>query len=222
VNHGIPPIVGFVSRLLGPDEREAVLGDLTEAGESGWRALSDVLGLVARREAAQWTSWQPWLAALGLALPASFLLMGLSVSVSAALLHAASLTSTDLAPFFCRLALLSGGAWAGGVALASLSRRTLWTSAFFTVLPCSLCLVTFRTEGLSGFSLFLFLPVLILGVRHGLRAARIEFRRWAAFSAALTLVTLTPALRGMWAPEWLLLWPGWYLAATAARAEKTL
>ena len=41
-----------VSRLLEPDEREAVRGDLEETGAAGGKALRDVLGLAARRQAA--------------------------------------------------------------------------------------------------------------------------------------------------------------------------
>jgi hypothetical protein len=70
------------AQLLEPCEREAVLGDLAEAGESAWHGLLGILGLVVRRQAAPWKSWQPWVAALGLALPFSFLLLGFSLSVS--------------------------------------------------------------------------------------------------------------------------------------------
>jgi hypothetical protein len=45
-------LVKLFAALLEQEEREAVLGDLTEAGASEIAALRDVLGLVARR---QWT-----------------------------------------------------------------------------------------------------------------------------------------------------------------------
>src|SRR3982751_5082502 len=51
-----------LSRLLTPDERHAVLGDLMESGATGARAVHDVLGLIVRREAALWKDWRPWLA----------------------------------------------------------------------------------------------------------------------------------------------------------------
>jgi len=54
-------VVDIVSRLLEPDEREAVRGDLTESGARGGQALRDVLGLVVRRQAALWSDWRPWL-----------------------------------------------------------------------------------------------------------------------------------------------------------------
>lgn len=49
-----------LSRTLQPDEREAVLGDLAERGETGVQALSDVLALVVRRQAVLWIDWRPW------------------------------------------------------------------------------------------------------------------------------------------------------------------
>lgn len=67
-------LAGAVSRLLAPDERDAVLGDLAEAGANGAQALASVLGLAARRQAAVWTHWRPWLALVTLAIPAGILL----------------------------------------------------------------------------------------------------------------------------------------------------
>jgi hypothetical protein len=58
-----------LARLLEPDERQAVLGDIAESGESAIEALRDVLGLVARRQAALWKGTRPWLALFGLVIP---------------------------------------------------------------------------------------------------------------------------------------------------------
>jgi len=69
-------IVDVAARSLHPAEREAVLGDLNERGESAWQGLLDVLGLVMRRQAMLWRSWQPWLTAFGVTVPCSFLLIG--------------------------------------------------------------------------------------------------------------------------------------------------
>jgi hypothetical protein len=54
--------VEMLARLLEPTEREAVLGDLAETGETGARAIRDLAGLVIRRQAAPWRDWRPWLA----------------------------------------------------------------------------------------------------------------------------------------------------------------
>ena len=90
----------IAARFLERDEREAVLGDLAEAGERSSEKLFAVLGLVVRRQVMLWKNWRPWLAGFGVALPSSFALMGVSVSVSWSyqrllcpeLLKAASLT----------------------------------------------------------------------------------------------------------------------------------
>jgi hypothetical protein len=63
-----------VSRLLEPDERDAVLGDFAESGETGRQALLGVLGLVARRQSVVWMSWRPWLTLVGLIVPLGMLL----------------------------------------------------------------------------------------------------------------------------------------------------
>src|SRR5579863_3209368 len=67
-------LVDILSRMLEPGERDAVRGDFAESGESGGRALRDLLGLVARRQAALWKVWQPWLVLLGLIVPLGMLL----------------------------------------------------------------------------------------------------------------------------------------------------
>ncbi|HEY6290620.1 MAG TPA: hypothetical protein VI455_03535 [Terriglobia bacterium] len=64
----------ILSRMLERNEREAVRGDLAESGETGFRTLLGVLGLVARRQAALWTHWRPWLALVGLIVPLGMLL----------------------------------------------------------------------------------------------------------------------------------------------------
>lgn len=67
-------LLDAVSRMLEPDEREVVLGDVTESKVTGSRALRDVLGLVTRRQAILWAGWRPWLTLLGLILPLGMLL----------------------------------------------------------------------------------------------------------------------------------------------------
>lgn len=64
----------FIARLLDEQEREAVLGDLRELGVGQGRAVAEILGLVARRQAAPWVSWHPWFTLLGLIAPLALLL----------------------------------------------------------------------------------------------------------------------------------------------------
>jgi len=67
-------LADLASTLLEPHERDVVRGDLAECGVNGWRACLEVLGLVARRQAALWADWRPWLALVGVVLPIGVLL----------------------------------------------------------------------------------------------------------------------------------------------------
>jgi hypothetical protein len=224
------PLVEFVARLLEPNERDAVLGDLLEVGESAWKAVLDVLGLVLRRQLVLWKSWRPWLATFGLSLPFSFLLMGFSLSVSQAyqqfmaptILRVAGLT---LGPgfwlFLCNLLLLVGWSWTGGFVVGRVSRRTVWVSVALSFLPCLFCLARFRIESLSRFCLLLFLPPAIWGVRRGLQIAQIKPGSAVVLALAVTLLTIpTWSRSGQWIPNWALSWPAWYLVATSFRERR--
>jgi hypothetical protein len=220
-------VVEVVAGLLEPEEREAVLGDLTEAGESTWQALFDVFGLVIRRQTLVWRSWRPWLASFGLALPGSLLLMGFSLAVSQAyqqLIAPTVLKSTGcrIGPGFtlllCNVFLLIGWSWTGGFVMGSVSRRTVRVSAGLSFLPCLFCLERFRVESISRFCLLLFLPPAIWGVRRGLQIAQIKLKSALLLAVGITAMTIpTWSNRGSWIPNWALSWPAWYLVATASR-----
>lgn len=64
----------FASQALLPEERDAVLGDFAESGETGSQALLGVLDLVARRQTALWKGWRPWLVLVGLVVPLAWVL----------------------------------------------------------------------------------------------------------------------------------------------------
>jgi hypothetical protein len=227
-------LVDYASRLLAPCEREAVLGDLAEAGDTSWQGLIGVLGLVFRREAAVWKSWRPWLAGFGVALPSSFLLMGVSLSVSWSymrllcpeLLQQASLTRPSAtAVLLGQALLLIGWSWTGGFLVGSLSRRTLWASTLLCYSPCLFCLSRFRVQSLSPLCLLLFLLPAIWGVRQGLRISALKFTTAVLVAVGVTLLMLpqwSSAGQTWWSPprwslNWLLLWPAWYLVATSWR-----
>jgi hypothetical protein len=210
-------LLGIAAKLLQRDDREAVLGDLAEAGEGAWLGLFDVLSLVMRRQATLWKSWRPWLAAFGLTVPSSFLLMAASVSVSQTLLRLTGLTTLhDLVYLLSQVFLLLACSWAGGLVAASVSRQTLWVSAALCALPCLFCLARFRIESLSRFSLLLFLLPAILGVRRGLGIAQIKLSFAIMLALAITLL-MVPMLSGggSWILNWALVWPAWYLVAAA-------
>ena len=67
-------LVDRVSRVLEPDEREAVQGDLAESSETGGQALRDILGLIVRRQIELWKDWRSWLVLVGLIVPLTWLL----------------------------------------------------------------------------------------------------------------------------------------------------
>ena len=137
-------LVDILSRMLDADERQTVLGDLAESGQTGSRALWDVLGLAVRRQAALWKDWRPWLVLVGLIGPVSILL-----SLSCRWLGAGydlylwiirnrrdidptilSQTGLSVRHGIVLLALSSlllfCWSWATGFVLGAISRRTIW------------------------------------------------------------------------------------------------
>jgi hypothetical protein len=220
-------LVDRVAQCLERDEREAVLGDLVEAGESGWQALPGVLSLIIRRQAILWKNWRPWLASFGLAIPGSLLLMGFSLSVSQSYQQAVDpaifrTTGMMVRPglwfLLCNIFLLVAWSWTGGFVMGSVSRRTAWVSALSSFIPCVFCLARFRVESLSRFCLLLFLLPAIWGALRGLRVIRIERTSAIVLAVAITVLTIPAWARtGPWIPNFLLSWPAWYLVATAER-----
>ncbi|QOY87671.1 hypothetical protein [Paludibaculum fermentans] len=221
-------LVDAVSQLLESREREAVLGDLMEAGESTPRMFLGVAGLAFRRHLLLWRNWRPWLAAFGLAWPCTLLLMGFSLTVSrtwqqtidAALLRGTGWSLPPGLSLLCWQALLlAGWSWTCGFAVGSLSRRTLWVSAALSGLPCLFCFARFNIESLSRFCLLLFLIPALWGAGQGLRLARIRPGPAILLAVSVTALTIpTWAFSGPWLPNWALSWPAWYLVATARRS----
>jgi hypothetical protein len=216
-------LVEVASQLLERDEREAVLGDLVEAGKNASQGLLDVLGLVIRRQTILWKSWRPWLAAFGLALPFSFLLMGFSLSVSWSYQHfvdskipAKGLTlGAGFLLLISHVFLLIAWSWTGGFVVGSLSRRTLWVSIASSCFPCLFCLARFRESSLPRLCLLLFLVPAMWGVHQGLRMTRIKLRSAIVLVVTVTMLTIPLGSGGLWTLNWVLIWPAWYMVATA-------
>lgn len=59
-------LIEMLAGWLDSAEREAVLGDLVESGNSEVASLCDLVGLVARRQTAPCRTARPWLALTGL------------------------------------------------------------------------------------------------------------------------------------------------------------
>jgi hypothetical protein len=222
-------MVDVVSQLLERDEREAVCGDLAESGEGPGQALLDVFGLVVRRHMLPWKSWRPWLAAFGLALPGTLLLLGLSFSISQTYQRMLDpvifeATGLKLAPglslLLCQVSLLIGWSWTCGFVMGSVSRRTVWVSVALSCIPCLFCLSRFHIESMSRFCVLLFLPPAVWGVSRGLQIAPIRRGSAIALAVGITVLTIpTWSSAGPWIPNWALSWPAWYMVATARRSS---
>jgi hypothetical protein len=203
--------------VLAPLEREVVLGDLAETDRGAWRGLCDVLGLAARRQLALWWNWRPWAASLGLALPASLFLMGCSLAASAAVARLLG----EPAPAhllwipLSRLFLVVFWAWTAGFVVGAVSRGTLWASVLACCAPCLYCLLKWPGHGFSGAQLLIFVLPGLWGVWRGRRDLRLSLP-WAFFLAVTAALVPVMWSNGGWYGCWLL-WPGWYLAATARR-----
>ena len=204
--------------LLAPCEREWVLGDLEEAKRGAWRGLADVLGLVGRRQIALWNNWRPWLAAFGLALPCSFLLMGFSLAVTGDFRHIWHAQGVGPGLMLGQAALLAICSWSAGFTASGLSRRTLWASAIAGLLPCFFCLSRFGLPERSPLELVVFVPLTVWGASLGYKDIRLKRRATAMLAVAATLLAVpglaSPGWTGAWFCTLALLWPTWFAALT--------
>jgi hypothetical protein len=210
----------IAAHLLNHEEREAVLGDLSEADEGAWRGFLDVLGLVARRQLLLWKSWRPWVSGFGLALPSSFLLMGTSVGVSLAYQDLYALKSLNQPSLFVlQVLLLVAWSWSGGFVMGKLSRQTLWASVLLCFAPCLFCFARFRIPSLPRASLLLFLLPAVLGVVQGLRRTQIRLKPAFGLAFCVTALMVLMWIGGrLWFVNWSLIWPVWYIVSTARPA----
>jgi hypothetical protein len=222
------PLVEFVARPLHRDERDAVLGDSLEAGDTPWQALCGVLGFVLRRQVLLWKNWRPWLAAFGLAVPTSLLLMYVSVSVTCTSERLLGFDPGPWAPtghegillLLCHIFLLLSWSWTSGFAVGSLSPRTLWCNATLFLLLAQFFALHICFPSVSKFAPFLFLLPAIIGVRQGVQGLRITLAPASILAAAITVLMISAWSSGaLWIFNWLLICPAWYLVATARKPD---
>ncbi|HEV3149525.1 MAG TPA: hypothetical protein VGY94_01155 [Acidobacteriaceae bacterium] len=242
-------LVDSVARLLDSNERDAVLGDSLEAGEGPCQALFSILGLVLRRQILVWRSWRPWLAAFGFAVPCTWLLMTVSLSVTCTserllgfnLGHWAPTGNEGCALLACHIFLLIAWSWTSGFAIGSLSPRTLWTNAVLFLLLAQYLhhmyivaapIPTMHGAVAGGFPFygssltlaplapFLFVLPAIWGVRRGMRTVQLRLPSALLLAAAITLLTASAWINNaLWVFNWLLLGPAFCLLATARRSR---
>jgi hypothetical protein len=223
-------LVELAARLLGPDDREAVLGDWAEAGQGSWRGFLEVLGLAIRRETALWNNWRPWLAAFGMAWPCTLLLMGVSFSIGSmyqrfagpiACAKCSPTVQEESVLLLCHVVLLITCSWTVGFVVGSGSRRTLWVSGVLCLIPCVYCLSLFHETSLSRLCLLLFLPPTILGVRRSLRITPIKPGAAIVLAAAVTvLMFFAWRSRALGVLNWALMAPVGYMVLLAWRPAR--
>jgi hypothetical protein len=222
------PLVESVAGLLDRDERDAVLGDFLEAGESPRQALLGLLAFVLRRQILLWKSWRPWLSVFGFGVLSSILLMYVSVSVTCTfdrltgrhpVSHWAPTGHEGYALLLCHILLLIAWSWASGFTLGSLSPKTLWLNAAMCCLLAFYFAPDFRIDAVSKFSPFLFVVPAISGVCQGVRTVRLRLIPASLLVAAMTLLMISAwTSNALWVFHWLLLCPALYLVATARRS----
>jgi hypothetical protein len=143
-------LVDRLSRMLDPEEREVVQGDLCELRVPPSRAIHDVLSLLARRQVAQWKGWRPWtvlavlVAPLGFTLALNSVWLGRSYNlylwilgnyrdINPGILQESHIQlGSGIALLVCHSLLLASWSWSAGFVLAAISRgATVITGALF-------------------------------------------------------------------------------------------
>ncbi|WP_031497842.1 hypothetical protein [Bryobacter aggregatus] len=213
----------MAAQCLDPEERDAVQGDLAEAGTPASVALREVLGLVLRR-----MEWQAWLASFALALPCSLLLMGYSLSVSRTFQQSFfHLTGWVLSPalwlLLCNALLLGGWAWATAFSMSAGTRRTAFLIALLSILPCGICFAELRLESVSRLCLSLCLLPAIWSLFRPSCWMRLQMKPAVTLALATTACTIPMwSSGGPWIPNWALSWPAWYLVAASQWHRKDI
>ena len=207
-------LVELLSRLLDPDDRDAALGDFAESNPPFGTALCDLLGLIARRQAASWKHWQPWLALFGIVGPVSLMLFLFLLSLSRtydlylwiignyrhfdpAMLDQTGLTVPHgLAVMLRHSLLLLGWSWTAGFVLGSLSRRAILVNG---MLVCGIIAALFSVALgaapppkpflLLSLVVTLLAAPLIHGTVQGLRHGSLSPRPALLLAAAIALLT---------------------------------
>lgn len=141
-------LLSFLAQALEPAERDVVLGDVAESGESASSAIPDLLALIARRQAGLWMVWRPWVALLGISVlagvPLSRIAFRFNVDLGEQLMsyhkHGAHYgtgvsASQDVVFLVCLAVGLLVWSWTCGFVVGALSGRAVWITwlAFYLV-----------------------------------------------------------------------------------------
>jgi hypothetical protein len=211
-------LVDKLSLSLESDERKAVRGDFAESGATGGRALRDLLGLVARRQAALWADWRPWLALVGIVVPIALILRQSSYSLHASVLAYLSIpwqfgvryrtgltVAEDITVFVSLAAALVACSWMSGFALGSLSRRTVWVQGtlFCLIGAFPVWMLLLDRHPWIAFLLLVWQSAFLLGpaiwgVRRAARRGAFGMRGTIVLALTVTSLIALAAWTGTW------------------------
>jgi len=210
-----------LSRLLEPDTKDIVIGDLAELNLGSLRSARELCGLIVRQQVGLWSVWRPWLALLCIAgvvgIRLNFLassLMGtpwrnLSTYLKYGPLRKSGLTAMEEIIVWLSLAVaVVLWSWTAGFACTSLSRKTA------PVTGTLLCIVWLCWSGfLVARALFVvpwfyvllwlipsplfFLPA-VLGARRAFRAGDLSIQQ----AMGLLVVTVCLIALVTWTSGW--------------------
>jgi hypothetical protein len=186
----------LAARCLEPEESAAILGDLTEAADSGFHALCQVLGLVVRRQFSIWRDWRPWLGLIGIAGVSAYILGGLLQQfdmtfymrmigyLSHQMYYNFRTDNQEIAYLVSLAFAISMWSWLSAFALTLLSRRAAWLNGtlFYLVVLNSIWVRHFFGDGqFSATHSLLFILRSMLPARVG-----------------VLLLFTVPAILGVW------------------------
>jgi hypothetical protein len=221
-------LIGRLSLMLEEDEREAVLGDLAESETTAARAVTELLGLIAKRQAAAWADWRPWVALVFLVIPVGYLISQRSLALGAwtysnvltfwrtgERYHSGLTGGEEILVAACQFVALALWTWTSGFVLGSLARKTAWVQGllfgtawlcFFFLWPIVNGRIPPNAEvtALVLHALpFLAIPVLaftpsLFGARRGARIRVLGLRQAIPLALGVAAVTALAIWTGTW------------------------
>jgi hypothetical protein len=229
-------LLELTSRLLEPEERAFVLGDIAELHETGTHAVREVMGLVARRQLALWKEWRPWIALLGMVGIVGPILRAIIAEVTLPFCRdittywkVGSLYSSGMTigeEFLLSLILAVGvllWSWTGGFVLAHLSGKAFRVTAFLYFVMAMApftprLLFAMRSSHFHlhllvaaidiGASVCFFVYPSVRGLRCGLRDGALSSGRAALLSFLIFCITGIATWSGGWPNAAVTRWSG--------------
>jgi hypothetical protein len=199
-------LINKIIRTLGPELRDAVVGDVAELKMPDRRAVCELLGLVLRRQVLLWKTWRPWLALIGIVGPVvllSYVCLGVVSELSRqalvywqyGVLYGSGLTDAqEIETLVCVSLAVICWSWVGGFVLGTLSGDTIYVNGTLFYL------VWFGLGGPLGMLVYwirlLLNALYLVPLPHA--PTLFEFAFFAVFHLTLiTLLFLIPSLKGM-------------------------